>query len=262
MNKIIIYDDEIKIENKGNIEVSVGEASKFLNVQSVKIRVLADEDIIIDVKNVDIKLDFYINVLKGVHVNIYEYKHGGDYKFQYKYYLEEKGYLNIEKVNDGQDIHEMTVINLNGSGAKADFNLKTISKNDEKYNFLVYHNAKNTVSNIVNNGVNILGGRLEFNVSGFVPKGKTGCDVNQSARIINMTENTCTIKPNLFIDEEDVVANHSALIGTFKADEIFYLMSRGISLKDAENLLTKGFLLKGITYYKDVLEKMINKYWR
>ena len=137
-----------------------------------------------------------------------------------------------------------------------------ISKKDEKYNFLVYHNAKNTVSNIVNNGVNILDGELEFNVSGFVSKGITGCDINQSGRIINMTENPCTIKPNLFIDEEDVVANHSALIGTFSPDEIFYLMSRGISKRDSENLLTKGFLLNGITYYRKTLEEMINKYWR
>ena len=77
-----------------------------------------------------------------------------------------------------------------------------------------------------------------------------------------MTKNNCIIKPNLFIDENDVVANHSALIGTFLPDEIFYLMSRGISRKESENLLTKGFLLRGITYYKETLEEMINKYWR
>ncbi len=262
MNKITVYNDEIKIENSGNIEISVGEASKFFNVQSVKVKVLEDTDIVIDVSKVDIKLDFYINVLKGVKANIYEYKHDGEYKFQYKYYLEEDSYLNIEKINDGRDIKEMTVINLNGERAKVDSNLKTISKNQEKYNFLVYHNAKDTISNIVNNGVNILDGVLEFNVSGFVSNGITGCDINQKGRIINMTENNCIIKPNLFIDEEDVMANHSALIGTFSSDEIFYLMSRGISKKASENLLTKGFLLKGITYYKETLEEIINKYWR
>lgn len=262
MNKIIVYGEDIEIENKDGVEVSIGEASKFLNVQSVKIKIVKDTDVVIEAKDVDIKLDFYINVLKGVKANIYEYKHGGDYKFQYKYYLEEDSFLNIEKVNDGQEIKEMTVINLNGEKAEVNFNLKTISKYPEKYNFLVYHNAKNTVSNIVNNGVNILDGVLEFNVSGFVDKGMIGCDLNQSGRIINMTDKECVIKPNLFIDENDVVANHSALIGTFSFDEIFYLMSRGIALKEAESLLTKGFLLKGITYNKEDLEKMINKYWR
>ena len=262
MNKIKIYREDVEIENNDGVEVSVGEASKFLNVQSVKVKILEDTDVIIDVSEVDIKLDFYINILKGVKANIYEYKHDGEYKFQYKYYLEEDSYLNVEKVNDGKKIKEMTVINLNGENAEVQFNLKTISKHDEKYNFLVYHNAKNTVSNIVNNGVNILNGTLEFNVSGFVSNGITGCDINQSGRIINMTENNCVIKPNLFIDENDVIANHSALIGTFLPDEIFYLMSRGISRKESENLLTKGFLLKGIIYYGETLEKIINKYWR
>ena len=262
MNKIKIYREDVEIENNDGVEVSVGEASKFLNVQSVKVKILEDTDVIIDVSEVDIKLDFYINILKGVKANIYEYKHDGEYKFQYKYYLEEDSYLNVEKVNDGKQIKEMTVINLNGENAEVQFNLKTISKYDEKYNFLVYHNAKNTVSNIVNNGVNILNGTLEFNVSGFVSNGITGCDINQSGRIINMTENNCVIKPNLFIDENDVIANHSALIGTFSPDEIFYLMSRGISRKESENLLTKGFLLKGIIYYRETLEKIINKYWR
>ena len=262
MNKIKIYREDVEIENNDGVEVSVGEASKFLNVQSVKVKILEDTDVIIDVSEVDIKLDFYINILKGVKANIYEYKHDGEYKFQYKYYLEEDSYLNVEKVNDGKQIKEMTVINLNGENAEVQFNLKTISKYDEKYNFLVYHNAKNTVSNIVNNGVNILNGTLEFNVSGFVSNGITGCDINQSGRIINMTENNCVIKPNLFIDENDVIANHSALIGTFSPDEIFYLMSRGISRKESENLLTKGFLLKGIIYYGETLEKIINKYWR
>lgn len=262
MNKIIVSGEDIKIDGNDGIEIIIGEASKFLNVQSVKIKVSKDTDIVIEASDVDIKLDFYINILKGVKVNIYEYKKGLDYKFQYKYYLEENSFLNIEKINDGKDIKEMTIINLNGEGAKVNFSLKTISKDNEKYNFLVYHNAKNTVSNIVNNGVNILDGILEFNVSGFVLKGIKGCTINQSGRIINMTNNTCVIKPNLFIDENDVSASHSAVIGTFSSMEIFYLMSRGIAYKDAQMLLTKGFLLNGITYYKDVLEKMIDEYWR
>ena len=262
MNKIKVYNEDIEIENKDGTEIIIGEASKFLNVQSVKLKVLKDTDIVIDVSEVSIKLDFYINVMKGVKVNIYEYKHDGNYKFQYKYYLEEDSFLNVEKINDGNDIREMTVINLNGVRSRVNFNLKTVSKNYEKYNFLVYHNAKDTVSDIRNNGVNILDGVLEFNVSGFVSNGTTGCDINQSGRIINLTNNTCTIKPNLFIDEEDVVANHSALIGTFSSDELFYLMSRGIDEKEAMLLLTKGFLLKNISYYKEKLEEIIYKYWR
>ena len=95
-----------------------------------------------------------------------------------------------------------------------------------------------------------------------MPNNIKKCEVNQDSRIINMTDNACIIKPNLFIDEEDVNANHSALIGTFSFEEVFYLMSRGINKKDADSLLTRGFLMKGINYYKEYLEGLINKYWR
>ena len=47
MNKITINLEDIKLENTDGIEVIIGEASKFLNVQSVKIKVFKDTDILI-----------------------------------------------------------------------------------------------------------------------------------------------------------------------------------------------------------------------
>jgi hypothetical protein len=261
MNKITIGKD-VNFDISDDVEIMVNKANKFLNVKEIKIKIINDADLEIECLDSDLKLDIYINVLDNVKANIYELKNGEDYKCQYKYYLGEDSFLRVEKVIDVKTINEMSVINLNGERSKIDFYLKTISKMKEKYNFLVYHNANNTVSHIINNGVNILEGTLEFNVSSFVSNGTINCDINQSGRIINNTNNTCLIKPNLFIDENDVMASHSALIGTFSFEEIFYLMSRGISKKEAESLLTKGFLLKNITHYKANLEEIINKYWR
>ena len=264
MNKIVVKNDDIYLDSSDEALVfSVSKKNKFLKVKNVNIKVKKDTDIIIEcVDAVDIKLDICINILKGVHVRIYEYKNGGNYKYQYRYYLEKDSVLNVEKVIDAYNVFENVLINLNGENSKAEFNLKTISKMHEKYNFLVYHNAKKTVSDIINNGVNIKDGSLEFNVSTFIPNGIKKCDASQSGRIINETSNECVIKPNLFIDENDVTANHSALIGTFSEDEIFYLMSRGLDKRESQRLLTKGFLLNGITYYKETLENIINKYWR
>ena len=264
MNKIIVRNDDIYLDQSDDsIVFSVSKKNKFLNVKNVNIKVKKDTEIVMECADaIDIKLDICINVLKDVHARIFEFKNGGNYKYQYRYYLEKDSYLSVEKVIDVDNNLENVLINLNGENAKVDFNLKTISKMHEKYNFLVYHNAKKTFSNIINNGVNIKDGVLEFNVSTFIPNGVKKCDASQSGRIINETSNECVIKPNLFIDENDVIANHSALIGTFSEDEIFYLMSRGIGKKEAQNLLTKGFLLKGISYHKDKLEDIINKYWR
>ena len=72
------------------------------------------------------------------------------------------------------------------------------------------------------------------------------------------------IKNDLYIDEYDVNAAHSALIGKFSDKEMFYLQSRGITENEALMLLIKGFILSGIDLenIKGEINKKIEKYWR
>ena len=55
------------------------------------------------------------------------------------------------------------------------------------------------------------------------------------------------INPNLYIDEFDVVANHSAYIGPFPSDILFYLNTKGIGTKENNRLLLQSFLLNDAT---------------
>ncbi|MNT88930.1 FeS cluster assembly protein SufD [compost metagenome] len=48
--------------------------------------------------------------------------------------------------------------------------------------------------------------------------------------------------PILLIDEDDVTAGHAASVGQVNAEQIYYLMSRGISRDQAERLIIYGFL--------------------
>ena len=89
----------------------------------------------------------------------------------------------------------------------------------------------------------------------------TDCVVNQNNRIINLNDKKSTINPILLIDENDVEANHAALIGKFSKEEVFYLMSRGIDYDSAINLLVKGFLYIDIKD-DERINKIIDKYWR
>jgi Fe-S cluster assembly protein SufD len=58
-----------------------------------------------------------------------------------------------------------------------------------------------------------------------------------------MSDGKSTICPNLLIDNYDVDSSHGAYIGKFRDEEIFYLMSRGISREDSYRLLLNGFLI-------------------
>ena len=130
---------------------------------------------------------------------------------------------------------------------------------------VINHNAKYSSSNIINNVVNIEAGKVLIDVNGIVPKGNIGCILNQSNRIISLNNNKCQINPNLLIDENDVVANHSAFVGKFDEEQLFYLQSRGISYNDALKLLIKGFIIEGLKLDNASLKEIedsLNKYWR
>ena len=127
----------------------------------------------------------------------------------------------------------------------------------------VRHDKDGSISNINNSGINILNGSLIFNVSSLLPNDVINTNISQNNRIINLNNKLCQINPNLFIDENDVSANHSAYIGKFKDEEIFYLQRLGLSYNDATKLLIKGFLKKDMPKSMDkYTDKMIDKYWR
>ena len=127
-------------------------------------------------------------------------------------------------------------------------------------NININHNASNTNSNIITNGLNIEKGKLNITVTTIVNNGKVKCVANQTNRIINLTLNNCKIRPNLLIDEQDVIANHSALIGNFSDEELFYIKRLGINHNDTLNLLIKGFLQNNIP--ESLSEQLFSKYWR
>ncbi|HHW69516.1 MAG TPA: hypothetical protein GX747_04185 [Tenericutes bacterium] len=265
MNKIIVTNDEItKIELDNNIELNFSK-NKFININSLNIKVLADTTLEIEYFNdVDIKLEVIIEVLDYVKFSLFEKKTGCKSKVQCKYNLCKSSSLDIFRFNDITSINESDVVLLNGENSTINMFIKTISKNTEKYDIRVYHNASFTKSSIKNHGVVIQDGSITINVSSFVPKKIINCEINQDNRIINFTNNKCIINPNLFIDENDVIANHSAHIGTFTNDELFYLQSRGIDKYTAEKILTNGFLVSdfdNIPIFQNLTE-VIEKYWR
>ena len=161
---------------------------------------------------------------------------------EYEFNLEENAYLVINKLYNEKEVDENITINLNGLNSRVDYNFSTLTFNNQKYVININHNNKGTISNVINHGVVMNDSELLFEVNSTVKKGNKASKLNQESKIIVMSSNNSIIKPNLFIDEYDVDAVHSATIGKFRKDEIFYLMTKGLTEKDAISLLIKGFL--------------------
>lgn len=266
MNKIILENDKIidaLVDSSLNYEFLVND---LLGINLLNIEVLSDTDLELDYGFfVPSKLEVSIVVNENVNFNIYEKISGKETKIRTKYILKENSDVKVSKFNDIKTIKEYIIIYLDGRSSNISYNLKTISNNTEKYDILIYHNNIETNSRILTNGVNIGDGKLKFNVSSFVPSGNKNCNVSQNNRIINLTDNQCIIKPNLYIDEYEVSASHSALIGNFDEKELFYLQSRGITRDNAVKLLIKGFLTSNLEITDKQKEEIIDKvdmYWR
>ena len=179
--------------------------------------------------------------------------------------LHEKSLLNIYKFYNNHDLLENTTINLEGLFSTINYFSSSIATSDEIYNITINHHNNNTISNIINKAITLDKSKVLFNVDSVIPKDITGATMNQDSRIITLEESNAIIKPNMYIESNDVEAKHSSIVGTLNEKDIFYLMSRGITYEESLSLLIKGFILANyceeIEIHEEVL-KIINKYWR
>ena len=161
----------------------------------------------------------------------------------------------------GINIDNNIIINLNGENASVEYHYSTINYDNHKYKIDVNHNNSKTISNIYNHGINVFDNKLDFDITGNVLNKSGKCECNQKNQILNISDGKSTILPKLLIDNFDVISSHSAYIGKFKDEILFYLMSRGISEKVSYDLLIKSFLVNGCdnTELIEKLEKEINK---
>ncbi len=150
------------------------------------------------------------------------------------------------------------------NNAKLDFYEMAVTDKEITNEVNVYHKNKETTSNVTCHGISYGKGDLKFSVNGYIKKGMIGSICNQSSRIINLDEGKSSIKPNLFIDEFDSIANHSAYTGPFDEKLLFYLETKGISKKEAFNLLLNGFMkvVELPIDYESVLDNILDKVMR
>ena len=150
-------------------------------------------------------------------------------------------------------------INLEGVNAKVIYHLSIISNNDNMCKINVNHLSSNTDSEIICHGVNTKNKKLEFNITGLIPKDKCKCVCKEDNQIINLKDGISVIKPNLLIRNYDTYSKHAAYIGEFNKDKMFYLMSRGISKIDATKLMMEALLIGNGNKEEMIVKEFMNK---
>lgn len=127
----------------------------------------------------------------------------------------------------------------------------------------IYHYVKNTTSTFENYGIARGCAKMTLNNNATIKQGASKAVVMQKAKGLTLSKEAKIIAmPNLYIDEYDVIANHSAAIGSISNEDLFYLMSRGLSKENATSLVVIGFIKPIIDNITDesLKEKIFNDF--
>lgn len=150
----------------------------------------------------------------------------------------------LGQMNNGDTVSENTT-NLAGDGSYADSKTVSIGCGKQRQNFTtnIIHFGKHSKGHILAHGVMKDEATGIFNGISKIEHKAAKSNSDQTERILMLSEKARgDANPILLIDENDVMAGHAASVGKIDPVQMFYLMSRGISRKEAERLIIHGFL--------------------
>ncbi|MBI4173661.1 MAG: Fe-S cluster assembly protein SufD [Candidatus Aenigmarchaeota archaeon] len=143
---------------------------------------------------------------------------------------------------------------LAGEGATADLTGVFLGSNSQHVDIVTNarHLVPHTSSNILARGV------LKDAASG-VYRGLIKIEKEAQQTLSYLADNTLLVGgqavansiPSLMIDANDVKASHGATVGQADAEQLFYLMARGLPQPQAEAILVQGFLEPALAKIKD-----------
>ncbi|MBI9009133.1 MAG: SufD family Fe-S cluster assembly protein [Tenericutes bacterium] len=193
--------------------------------------------------NVSVSINRTTNVAKSatIHLNNAIVNMGHTYINEFVHLNEEKASVNINQLNIGS-YNDLTNVNQD-----------------------IFHNAKHTISNIENWLISNSNSKLNYSVSGRIFKGNEFSSCSQSNKGIILKElGEIEVEPKLFIDEYNVEASHGAAIGQMDDEQLYYLLSRGLTELQAKSLIISGYTLPFINSIQDediqqLVERQIHK---
>lgn len=151
-------------------------------------------------------------------------------------------------------IDATVAVRLMGSGSQATIIGLVIGDRDAdiKIHTLQKHEAPDTTSNLLVKSA--LFGRARCVIDGGIRVEKKAQKTNAYQRNENLLLSDkayAESKPSLEILANDVRCTHGATVGPVSQEELWYLATRGISTKMAEQIIVEGFFASALTLVTD-----------
>ncbi len=161
---------------------------------------------------------------------------------------------------DVKSINENINISLNDENTSAKVKYLVLNgNNNSDVKVKINHLAKNTFSEVNNYAIVTDNASVDFEIIGKIDNGNSKSSCIQLTKGIIIGKNANIIaKPILQIDEFDVKAYHGASIGKMSDEDLFYLMSRGLTKTEAFKLILTGVInpFIDVILVEDIKEKI------
>jgi Fe-S cluster assembly protein SufD len=155
----------------------------------------------------------------------------------------------------GKWVRNNTIVNINGQNSQANLNGVYLPSDSEHVDnhTIIDHKVAHCESNELYRGVMMDKSTGVFNGKVFVRQDAQKTNAFQSNGNVLLSDfATINSKPELEIYADDVKCSHGSTTGQMDDEALFYLMSRGITEKNARILLVNAFA-------EDVLAEMVNE---
>lgn len=175
-----------------------------------------------------------------------------------------KFHLNI-KLNNSQ-----LIVNGLNLSIKAEIKQKiilqdsTIILNEKSYpkelkqNMRIDHLTPNSVSDANCLGIGQKGAKFDLKIETKIKKRCDDAKAKQMLKIIALTDQIeAILKPILKINHHQVTGSHGVIFKRLKEEDLYYLLTRGLSQDEARKLIIRGNLLKdNEKYYQELEERL------
>lgn len=156
------------------------------------------------------------------------------------YKIEKYQHQKIELTNSGDYLVELV-----GEGASVDV-LGVFRAEDNKHlevNVVIHHKAPHTKAETVLKGVVRDSSFLQLNGKIIIDKNCGDSSSFLTERVLLLSDKAkAETVPDLEIKTDDVKCSHAASISSISEEHLFYLQSRGVGKKKAEEMVVEGFL--------------------
>jgi Fe-S cluster assembly protein SufD len=150
----------------------------------------------------------------------------------------------VGDLHDGNTLTDTKSI-LKGNGCTSDSKIIAVGTGSQRMSLTTQavHIGKSSQSDMVTRAVMKDEATAIINGITKIEHGATKANGQQTEKVLMLSPKARgDANPILLIDEDDVKAGHAASVGQVNAEQLHYLMSRGISREEAERLIIHGFL--------------------